>query len=58
MNLYPLSDPGPHTLNFCKEDGETIGKLYLESPMRFEGDAEESARIFFEHVIKRATETN
>jgi hypothetical protein len=51
----PPSDAQPKR---NEEDGETIGKLYLESPMRFEGDAEESARIFFEHVIKRATETN
>jgi hypothetical protein len=46
----------PKNPTFTFYDGEkVIGTLYLESPMRFEGDADESARLFFDNVIERAT---
>ncbi|MBU1076942.1 MAG: hypothetical protein KKH98_06585, partial [Spirochaetes bacterium] len=37
-------------------DGEIIGKLVLENkngPLRFEGNADESARVFFDLMIKQ-----
>jgi hypothetical protein len=42
--------------HFSGEDGKEIGVLYLEDPMRFEGNVEESAKMFFEYVIKYCKE--
>ena len=36
------------------DDLDLVGVLYLESPMRFEGRAKESAKIFFNEVMKLA----
>lgn len=32
--------------------GKRLGILYFGPPMRFEGDAEESAKLFFEYVVR------
>ena len=41
-----------------KKDGETIGTLSWENgPMTFEGDAAESAQLFFDNIIKRYSQT-
>ena len=40
----------PYTVNFFR-DGTCVGTLYLDPPLRFEGDAEHSARIFFDLII-------
>ena len=38
---------------FCDDEGEIIGKLLWETgKLVFEGDAEESAKVFFEHYFK------
>lgn len=34
--------------------GKTIGSIYFGPPMRFEGDAEESAKVFFQYLTKLA----
>ena len=39
------------TITFA-EDGKELGKLIMEDPMRFEGNAEESAQVFFDYVVK------
>ena len=39
------------SIGFYDKNQKEIGTLYLEPPMRFEGDAEESAKIFFEFVL-------
>lgn len=38
------------------QDGKTVGELWLsdDGKLRFEGDVEESARLFFDHVIGMA----
>ena len=39
---------------FHNPKGEVIGKLYIQNDvMKFEGEAEESAKVFFDHVIKQ-----
>jgi len=38
------------TIKFFKDD-TLVGTLFLGPPMRFEGDADESARAFFDLVI-------
>ena len=45
-------------ITFVGEDGEEVGALYLGDPMRFKGNVEESARIFFERLIEYAYEQN
>ena len=40
-----------HAFYFSDANGKEVGVLYLEDPMRFEGNAEESAKIFFEYLI-------
>ena len=40
------------------KDGKQVGVLSWENgPMKFEGDVEESAQLFFEHIIKRHVQT-
>jgi len=54
MNELKFSNWKPaHTVVFHNRDGETVGTLWFDGPMRFEGDAEESARVFFEHFLKQ-----
>jgi len=45
-------DDVPRTVRFLRGE-ECVGILYLDPPLRFEGDAEESARIFFNMIIAR-----
>ena len=65
-NNFKLKDSTPKTIFSIKEThknfniafhndkSEIIGKLYIENDvMKFEGEAEESAKIFFEYVIKQ-----
>jgi hypothetical protein len=48
--------PPTYTVQFYK-DGGKIGELnWKDGPMRFEGNAEESAQVFFDEVIKRYTQ--
>ena len=43
--------PGKPAIIFHKDNGQVeVGRLEYGPPMRFEGDAEESARIMFELV--------
>lgn len=42
---------GPQFIAFQKESC-TIGKLWLENPLRFEGNAEQSAQVLFEHLVR------
>src|SRR4051812_14244063 len=40
-------------LTFVNEKGETVGRLdFTSKPMTFTGDADASAKVFFEQVIK------
>ena len=53
--MFVASDPNEaprRTIQFSTDAG-VVGTLYLGPPMRFEGDAEESARVFFEQVIQK-----
>ncbi len=43
----------PNTIEFRKDD-KVIGTLYMDTPMRFEGDVDESAKTFFEAIITKA----
>lgn len=40
----------PVELEFVDAQMGTIGVLYLERPLRFEGDADASALVFFRHI--------
>jgi len=47
--------PQNSTMQYDFDDdgnGKPFGTLYIENPLRFEGNAEESAKIFFECCIK------
>lgn len=44
--------PAPHFIGFTSDGGE-VGRLWFGPPMRFEGDAEEGARVFFEYVVDK-----
>ena len=53
-------DTGCFIYNTCNSEnkfefivnGKIVGTLYIEDPIRFDGNAEESAKIFFNEVIK------
>lgn len=45
------TDAKPNTIRFAAKEKGVVGTLYLDEPMRFEGDADESARVFFECVM-------
>lgn len=48
--------PPAYTVQFHKE-GKPIGALsWKDGPMKFEGNVEESAQLFFDNVIKRYTQ--
>ena len=48
--------PPAYTVQFNK-DGKIVGTLsWKDGPMKFEGDAEESAQLFFDNIIKRYTQ--
>jgi hypothetical protein len=50
--IYTIEISTPTYVAFYAGE-KLVGKLYLEEPMRFEGDVEESARLFFEYVIRQ-----
>lgn len=39
------------------QDSKIIGTLHPGPPMRFEGDTEESAKLFFQHVCRLAKQS-
>ena len=46
-----------NTIQFGDEDGHFVGTLIFDKEgIRFEGDVDESAKIFFEHLIKNYME--
>ena len=48
--------PPAYTVQFYK-DNKAVGTLsWKDGPMKFEGDADESAQLFFDNVIKRYTQ--
>ena len=48
LNYKPLRN-----VTFHGKDGELVGKLdWTDGPMTFEGNVEESAKVFFDTVIK------
>ncbi len=36
---------------FMDENNQEVGRLVLEKPMRFVGDADASAKVFFDNVL-------
>jgi len=42
----------PHNMTFTNEKGDEVGRLDFEKEMKFTGNADESAKIFFEHFLK------
>lgn len=47
-----------YTVTFHNDKG-IVGKLdWNNGPMTFEGDADESAQLFFEHIIQRYFQTS
>lgn len=41
-----------YNIKFYNNQG-IVGTLWFDGPLRFGGDAEESARVFFEHFLKQ-----
>lgn len=52
------SDAKPNEIQFKTKEKGVVGTLHLHPPMRFEGDADESARAFFECLIARIKKEN
>jgi len=49
--------PQPFNISFNAPDGTHVGKLYItKDGLVFEGDAKESAKLFFDEVIKKYIE--
>lgn len=48
----PIKIPSTDKIKFFNEQQELVGTLYLKNPMRFEGNVDESAKIFFEQIVK------
>jgi uncharacterized small protein (DUF1192 family) len=48
---FVQAPPEPQHMAFTA-NGEEVGRMFFENPLRFEGDAEASAKVFFEHVVK------
>ena len=44
--------PAPHVMTFHNEKGVEVGRLDFEKEMKFTGNADESAKIFFDHILK------
>jgi hypothetical protein len=48
---FHFEPPPPMTVEF-RSNGEVVGTLYMnEKPMRFEGDCDESAQVFWDSII-------
>lgn len=44
----------PNMITFTDNEGEKVGSLYVENGLLvFKGDAEQSAELFFKHVISK-----
>jgi len=41
----------PNRIVFNDVNGKLVGTLFLEDPLRFEGNADQSARLFIDNVI-------
>lgn len=54
--MFVADDPKEaprRTIQFSTDEAGVVGTLHLGPPMTFEGDAEESTRVFFEQVIQK-----
>jgi hypothetical protein len=49
--------PPAYTVQFYKDKNKVGELIWKDGPMKFEGDAEESAQLFFDNVIKVYTQT-
>jgi hypothetical protein len=54
---FVTADTAPQYIGFNVK-GEEIGRLWLEDPLRFEGNAEESAAVFFQHIVAGSDQTH
>ena len=52
INLNIQGYPPSEIIFYDIKTNKEIGKLFLESPMRFEGDVERSAKMFFDEFVK------
>jgi hypothetical protein len=58
-SAYTLSCLTPYYTVVFYKDERVIGKLdWNEGPMKFEGDADDSAQLFFDNIIKRYFQTS
>ncbi len=53
LETYKIKAP---TFTFHDENNKLVGTLHCGDPMRFEGNADKSARIFFDELIKLMVE--
>jgi hypothetical protein len=49
---------GPSRMEFMDGNGVSVGTLTLSDPMTFDGNVEESARVFFEYLCNNFKITN
>jgi hypothetical protein len=55
-NVYAIASSVSNSeIIFQSTDGQVVGKLFLEHPMRFEGDADEAAKLFFDAMMTMET---
>lgn len=47
----------PTSLRLVCDGGDQVGILHFGPPMRFEGDCDASAKLFFEHVCRLANQS-
>ncbi len=53
IEMRVAEPPRPHRFTFMGEDDEAIGTLdWSDGTLKFEGDADESAQVFFNIVVK------
>lgn len=59
MTEFYLQDwsVAPATITFHNEKEGPVGTLYLENPVRFEGNADASAKVFFDCLKKLVTDS-
>lgn len=56
FHFHPIKKYPP-SLNFNTDGGQTVGRLYWnDGKLNFEGDMEESGKIFIEYLNKLFTE--
>lgn len=56
-NTFELSHSFPKSFTFYDGAHELVGTLHFGPPMRFEGDCDASAKLFFEHVCRLANQS-